>query len=138
MIQKAPIRVGSFGLKSKNKCRILPSIPGYFSLRCRRLKRRENNDVKGDGAEFEWVHQIFKNSKTFGPRMVTIYFSIYHKNLTSFSYNWLSMWDANSPTGVQFPACARSRMLTLGKLANLNHIPNAPRLATRYIEEVSI
>ena len=29
--------------------------------------------------------------------------------------------DANSAAGVQFPACARSRMLTLGKLANLNH-----------------
>ena len=32
-----------------------------------------------------------------------------------------SMWDANSATGFQFPSCARSRMLTLGKLANLNH-----------------
>ena len=29
--------------------------------------------------------------------------------------------DANSASEVQFPACARSQMLTLGKLANLNH-----------------
>ena len=32
--------------------------------------------------------------------------------------------NANSATGVRFPACARSRMLTLDKLANLNHSLN--------------
>ena len=38
--------------------------------------------------------------------------------------NGLSMWDANSATGVQFLACAKPRMLTLGELANLNHSLN--------------
>ena len=37
---------------------------------------------------------------------------------------WLSMWNANSTTGVQFLACARSRMLTMGKFTNLNHSLN--------------
>ena len=39
-------------------------------------------------------------------------------------FSWirgLLMWDAKSATGVQLPACARSRILTLAKLANLNH-----------------
>ena len=48
---------------------------------------------------------------------------------------WSSMWNANSTAGVQFPACARSRMLTLGKLAK--RWPPT-RLATRYWEGLQL
>ena len=36
----------------------------------------------------------------------------------------LSIWNVNSAAGVQFPGCARSRMLTLGKSVNLDHSLN--------------
>ena len=42
--------------------------------------------------------------------------------------------DENSASGIQFPACARSRMLTLGKLANLNHSLNGGLLLECVIE----
>ena len=53
---------------------------------------------------------------------------VFQQTVESVTFPWsndLSMWDANSATGVQFPACARSRMLTLGKLANLIHNLNS-------------
>ena len=37
---------------------------------------------------------------------------------------WLSMWDAYSATGVQFPACVSTDADLIGKLANLNHSLN--------------
>ena len=49
------------------------------------------------------------------------------------------MWDASSATQVRFPACARSRMLTLSKLTILIHSLNGDLLLEqRAIEEVSI
>ena len=38
--------------------------------------------------------------------------------------NGYPMWDVDSAIEIQFPACARSQTLTLGKSADLNHSLN--------------
>ena len=50
------------------------------------------------------------------------------------------MWDTKSAVSIQFPVCARLRMLTLGKTANLNNSLNGGFLLDkqRAIEEVPI
>ena len=85
------------------------------------------DNQRGSFKDFVFIKRLLDACDVFCGHTLDFHLLIYsvtHKVMICILDPWSNGYQCEIRIplpGLQFPACARSRMLTLGKLANLNH-----------------